>query len=112
MRDSIWKFTSLILMTLLIVMAATWSTAGKQKKQTKDKQDPKHVYADDMTRKGIVVEQNRQRYLMFSGGSRGTDNEKLVLYDSWDAANTKDTWMMKDPHTEHPRWVRIPFDKK
>lgn len=114
MRDTFWKFTSLILMIVLIVVAASWSSATPQskKKKSTDKEDPKHLYADDEARKGIIVEQNRQRYLMFSGGSRGTDNEKLILFDSWDVANTKDVWMMKDPHTENPKWVRIRFDKK
>ena len=114
MKESFWRVTSLILTVVLIVVVASWATAtpGDKNKQQKDKVVPKKVYADDLTRKGIVVEQNRQRFLMFSGGSRGTDNEKLILFDSWDVANTKDVWMMKNPHTEAPKWVRIPFDRK
>jgi hypothetical protein len=116
MKESFWKVVSLALLTCLIVVVASWATGmpqpqSKSKTKKKDDEQEKRVYTGDDL-KGVIIEKSRERYrVSVGGGSRGTDNEKIILYDTWDVANTKDIWFMDDPHTTSPRWVKIPFKK-
>jgi len=113
MKESFWKIVSLVLFTGLILVVASWATGTPQPQTSKTKkkaqEDEKRVYAGDEV-KGVIIEKSMDRYrISVGGGSRGTDNEKIILYDSWDVANTKEIWFMDDPHTTNPRWVKIPF---
>ncbi len=114
MKDTFWKMTSLILMTILIIVVASWATGEpvmpQSKRKPKGKEDDveKRVYAGDDL-KGVIIERNLHRYqISVGGGSRGTDNEKIILYDTWDVFNTKEIWFMDDPHTTSPKWKKIP----
>ena len=60
----------------------------------------------------VLIEQDKTRYMIAIGGNRGTDNEKIILYDSWDIPNSKESWFLEDPHTQRPKWEKIPFPKK
>ena len=90
MKDSYWKAATLLLMAVLIVVTASLATSGQSRKSSKSSDDDKKMpeYAEDGV-KSVVVEGNKDRYrLSIGGGSRGTENEKIFLYDSWDLVNT------------------------
>jgi hypothetical protein len=102
-------------LTALIVVVASWATGSPDPQSSKGKSkgsdQEKRVYAGEDL-KGVIIEKSMNRYaISVGGGSRGTDNEKIILYDSWDVANTHDVWFMDDPHTTNPRWVKIPFKR-
>lgn len=108
MKDLFWKLTSLVLMMVLIVVVASQASGT-------------HVPDDEVgleqlgqaQDKGIVfVEADKQRYLISGIGSKPTENDKIILWDSWDVANTGDIWFLKDPHTARSKWTKMSIEKK
>ncbi len=114
MKKSFWKVISLVLMTALIVVVASWASAQSSRK-SKGKDDKKAElpeYAEQRGAGSVIVEGNKQRYVLTIGFRNGSEQDKYILYDSWNLAETKDVWFLKDPHTVRSKWARIPFDKK
>jgi len=102
-------------MTCLIIVVASWATAspgGKDDKKKDDKDKKGTVYAEQDLPPGVVVESHKGRYSLYVAGSRGTENEKIMIIDTWDFANTFDAWMLLKPHTSSPCWARMKIDKK
>ncbi len=103
MKESHWRLTSIVFLTALIVVVASWAFASQQ--------------YTDRTKSGdsggdVIVEGDKQRYRISGGITKGTDHDKIILWDTWDVENTKHIWYMKDPQSERPRWVKVPFDRK
>ena len=114
MKELLWKVVSLVLMTALIVVVASWASAQSSKK-SKDKDDKKAElpdYAEQRNNGSVIVEGNKQRYVLTIGFRNGSEQDKYILFDSWNVVETKDIWFLKDPHTVRSKWTRIPFDKK
>lgn len=111
MKESFWRLSTLVLVVVLIVVVASWASGQKKKK---DEEEPKLPnYAEDKLREGVIIERSYERYkIQVGAGNKGTEMEKILLYDSWDVVNTTDVWFMDDCHTSHPEWKRIPFSKK
>lgn len=104
MKESFWRISSIVFLTILVVVVASWAWANQQ-------------YAEKKTSAGsgggdVIVESNKQRYWISGGVTKGTDHDKIILWDTWDVENTKQVWYMKDPQSERPKWVKCPFDKR
>ncbi len=92
MKDSHWKALSLVATSALILVVASWATA----------QDGSQPPSRD-----VIVEADKHRYRISIGHASAKEVDKYILYDSWDVANTKDVWFLKDPHNPRSEWKRI-----
>jgi hypothetical protein len=112
MKESYWKGFSLLVTTALIVVVTSWATA----QSTRDEAAQTSSSDDEVAESGnigrVVVEANKERYVLRIGHASSSENDKYILFDSWDVANTKDIWFLKDPHNTRSEWVRIKFDEK
>lgn len=103
----------MVLFTGLIVVITSWATATPNMgKDDKKKGATKGAATSDQGVKQVIVESNKDRYRMAIAGNRGTENEKIIIYDCWDLMNTWECWLLSKPHTTSPTWVRMRFDKK
>jgi len=108
MKESHWRATSLVLTTTLIVLVASWASAQSQSKATpKDPSEPAVVGAEGR----VVIERSRARYVLQRGYTAANETDKYFLYDSWDVVETKDIWVLTDPHKVKNSWKRVPFEK-
>ena len=110
-QETMWRAVSLVLLIGLIVVVTSWATAEPKGSKKKDEPPKLPEYALQDPAGRVIVESNKSRFSIATGGNRGTDNEKIILWDTWDVANTGDVWMMEDPHTTSPQWKRIRFKK-
>ena len=99
MKDSTWKALSLVTTSALIVVVASWATA-----QT-------GIAAETGSRGGVTVEADKQRYVLAIGAATHKEADKYILYDSWDFANTREAWVLLDPHKPRSKWKAIEFEK-
>jgi hypothetical protein len=108
MSDVFWKRTSFILVVVLVVVVASWATGTP-----KSEEEAQEELIEKAMDQGIVmVEGDKQRYFIFGSGSRPTENDKIILYDSWDLPNTNNIWILRNPHTDKAKWARMSFDKR
>jgi hypothetical protein len=84
MKDSFWKLASLTLLSVLVVLVASWATA----------QDTSPVPSDG----SVVVEGDKRRYILTIGKASAMETDKYFIYDSWHLGQTGDIWMLEDPH--------------
>jgi hypothetical protein len=108
MKDVFWKRTSFFLVVVLVVVVASWATDTSKS----DEKYQDELMEQAMEQGIVMVEGDKQRYLIFGSGSRPTENDKIILYDSWDLTNTNDIWLLKDPHTDRSKWSRMSFEKR
>ncbi|MFT7465601.1 MAG: hypothetical protein ACI9EF_003970 [Pseudohongiellaceae bacterium] len=101
MKNNFWRAASLALTTTLILVVASWASA-------QDRGD-----GDLVAPKGeVVIERDLFRYQITFGAVSSAENDKYILYDTWDVGNTKDIWFLEDPHKVRSSWKRMSFDKK
>jgi len=109
MKESHWRATSLVLTTTLILLVASWATAQSRSKSTSTGEENT---MSESTNGQVVIERDRRRYVLVPGYATSNETDKYFLFDSWDVAETKDIWVLTDPHKIKNSWKRIPFDKK
>ncbi len=103
-----WRATSLVLTTTLIILVASWASAqSRSKSKSDDSSEPVVVGAEGR----VVIERSRGRYVLARGFAASNETDKYFLYDSWDVAETKDIWVLTDPHKVKNSWKRVPFEK-
>jgi len=100
---------SLVLTTSLILFVASWATAQRPLKSTSTEADDSIGQSPSGQ---VIIERDRRRYVLVPGYATSNETDKYFLYDSWDVAETKDIWVLTDPHKVKNSWKRIPFDKK
>ena len=110
MKEVHWKLLSLTATTALILTVASWATAQSSRRGTATTAGG----GDEVPGlpPQVIVQSNPQRYFITSSIVRGSEMDKIFLYDSWDVVNTKDIWFLLDPHELRSKWKRVPFDKK
>ena len=98
MKDSHWKLVSLSLTTALIVVVASWATA----------QDGSMGPGEG----SVIVESNKNRYILTIGHASAKEVDKYIIYDSWYLAETEEIWVLEDPHKAKSKWIRMLFTNK
>jgi hypothetical protein len=98
MKDSFWKLASLTLLSVLVVLVASWATA----------QDTRTVPADG----SVVIEADKQRYVLAIGKASAMETDKYFIYDSWSLGQSGEIWTLEDPHKAKSKWVRMSFGEK
>ncbi|MFT7465600.1 MAG: hypothetical protein ACI9EF_003969 [Pseudohongiellaceae bacterium] len=110
MKESHWRVVSVVLTTTLIIVVASWAQAQSRGAKTAANDDPASMTT--RARGNVLIERNLSRYTLKVGFARSTEQDKYILYDTWNVAETKDIWYLEDPHKVRSTWKRIPFDKK
>ena len=97
MQDRHWKALSLLATSSLIIVVASWANA----------QDGSQPPSRD-----VIVEGDKDRYRLTIGHATAKEVDKYILFDTWDVANTKDIWLLNDPHKKSGEWKRMEFEEE
>jgi hypothetical protein len=111
MKESHWRAMSLVTTTTLIIVVASWASAQSRGKAETAAGDPNAATVGSADGR-VIIERDRTRYRIEIGYKNNNENDKYILYDSWNLVDTQDIWFLKDPHKVRSVWKRIPFEKE